>query len=86
MNEMVERVARVICAQWGERDKAFIDKRWHLQIPIAQAVIDAMREPTEAMISQGALEITSMGPLSTDMRSAADSYRAMIDEALKPAP
>lgn len=79
MNPMVERVARVICAQWGERDKAFIDKRWHLQIPVAQAVIAAMREPTEAMLDAGDIEIRG----SHNNVCGLSVWQLMIDAALK---
>lgn len=45
----------------------------------ARAAIEAMREPTEGMVEPGALAGEMYG--NTD---AAATWRAMIDEALKP--
>lgn len=98
MSEMIERVAKAIYAgQVGAlSDGAWREYwAWHTNplttksggeweyIRLARAAMEAMREPTEAMVSQGALQVTSMGPLSTDERSARNSYSTMIDEALK---
>lgn len=79
MNEMVERVARVICAQFGERSPDFIDKRWHLQIPVARAVLEAIREPTEAMVGAG----YDCPIIDYDGQDPKEVWQAMIDAALK---
>jgi len=45
VSEMVERVARALAIyQFGSSDS------WEDQIPMARAVIEAMREPTDAML------------------------------------
>lgn len=77
MSEMVERVARAIALAGGtEFDKlpashgpGFGMRQMYLSM--ARAAIEAMREPTEAMIAAG------------DEQSCQETYRRMIDAALK---
>jgi len=76
---MVERVARAICEKsWiakhssDESRKAAIDANWHEFEDIARAAIEAMREPTDAMVDAGMTELPAF-----------QAYRVMIDAALK---
>lgn len=75
MNEMIERVARVIedaCAGCDPRDKgAFFDA--------ARAAIRAMREPTMAMLDAANEAVCNTGepPAQVDL-----IWQAMIDAAL----
>jgi hypothetical protein len=81
---MVERVAEAItlaAVGKGNRPNARMRR-------IARAAIEAMREPTEEMVSAGAdAEPTDYngGPIPKDARkfTALVIYRAMIDAALK---
>ena len=90
MSEMIERVA---LAMWQRRELTNpgftrrmtpddIDRAtgaWAGMVDLAHAAIEAMREPTDAMLVAGrdaAFERTSLGQLH--------AHRAMIDEALKP--
>lgn len=84
MSEMIERVAKAICGnqpgaggcgcKTHERP-ACDDFRW-----MAHAAIQALREPTEAMIVSGwATQTEPVYPTST-----VDVWQAMIDEALRP--
>lgn len=82
MSEMVERVARVICQCAGykpDEPVAMLSKpngkgtRWEFYISEARYVIEAMREPTEEMLSAG--------PGSPYMDR--DVWAKMINEALK---
>lgn len=87
MSEMIDRVAKAICAQIGDVD-------WHDSIYLAKASIDAMRDPTPEMI-KAAWDVTeSVSPMNrmaaelaspkmqheTKMRAR---YDAMIDAALQ---
>jgi len=89
MSEMVERVARAICASelghFGVIAAEFVDANWHQFAPElsaryvrrAHAAIAAMREPTEAMIQEGYCEA---GGTDADPENV---WGFMIDEALK---
>lgn len=90
-SEMVERVARAIYASagrlppeppWEDADQEVRD--WISDH--ARAAIEAMREPSEAMIDSGvafALNVSLGGDYRwTDY--VRDKHRAMIDAALKP--
>jgi len=79
MSEMVERVAKAIHQErfggkliWGhypDSEKACLEE--------ARAAVEAMREPTESMISKGYDHVDYGG---AHIESA---WRAMVDEALK---
>ncbi len=80
MSEMVERVAKVLASRNS-------DAKWTWYLNDARAVIEAMREPTEAMCkAQGTNNLGSPDNVSgyLDCWSADDVWRAMIDAALKP--
>lgn len=97
---MIERVARVMAvADDRDPDKLLLQQRceahlspkkvWHLYISKARAALEAMREPTQSMISAGGA--TAFGgagdPAFADMAAdmAKDAYKAMIDAALREA-
>ena len=89
VGDLIERVARAICAvakgpeyadvecygETGERWRPW----WHVFIPEARAAIAAMREPTEAMVTAGA-----PFAMMAEGDEAGLCYQAMIDKALKP--
>lgn len=55
----------------------------------ARAVLQAIREPDEAMVEDGAMAIWDMepcGPFDSDKWKAADAYTAMIDAILNEKP
>jgi hypothetical protein len=97
MSEMVQRVARAICASVDGRNPDHliavyedrpcigggimlpIHKRdWENYLVQARAAIDAMREPTEAMIEAG-MDKTSWPICNGEVEHR---WQAMIDEAL----
>jgi hypothetical protein len=80
MTQMIERVARAICASGVciDPDSYDVDRYWRRWIPEARAAISAMREPTEAM--------KRAADRLPDVMSVGDEWRAMIDEALKDTP
>lgn len=86
MSEMIERVARALASHhWymsgndPEKEGAVIDRRWRNFEPQARAAIEAMCEPTEAMLASGSRSIFHS---DKDWESNA-CWRAMIDAALK---
>lgn len=76
MSEMVERVARAISPNWEYMSRN--DRR--NAVITARVAIEAMREPTEAMI-KGAGWLYPMYDDPHDRHE--DVWSAMIDEALK---
>ena len=87
MSEMVERVARAIClaSDWGKAHPEHVDKTWPAWEPEARAAIEAMREPTIKMASQGLKEwqcATDTGDLDTDAHDMELIWKAMIQAAL----
>jgi hypothetical protein len=89
MSEMVERVAKAMAARRFlyagiEVDQIVINDDnervpyWTLYAEVARAAIEAMREPTEAMIEAGQEE--DLGRTE----SVGMIYTAMIDAALAP--
>lgn len=80
MSEMIERVAKAICAQIGDVD-------WHDSIYLAKASIEAMREPDNAML-HAAAKAMSPGRRPTPDRVSCKQkhtirYQAMIVAALQ---
>lgn len=76
MNEMVERVARVISAGLCV---SMDDAR-----PVARDILQAMREPTEAMLhGYDDLSGCYTGFWASDREEIRSGYQAMIDAALK---
>jgi hypothetical protein len=68
MSEMIERVAKAICAAYSNDPWDNLDAHWlRVYRTEARAAIESMREPTGPMLSVG-----------SDLM-----WRAMIDEALK---
>lgn len=101
MSEMVERVAKAIIAAFvkkheGGRWVDFEEAVGMLQIDgifdeaemheVARAAIDAIREPTEAMLAaarNAPSDLVWRDSLSAQLKAdAASKYRAMIDAAL----
>lgn len=84
---MIERVARAICAAKGDDpDEPCEDwmtefSGWRGYQESARAAIEAMRDPTEAMIEAGAM--VDNWCQSEGQAAQPDVYRKMIDEALK---
>lgn len=78
MNEMIERVARAIClADTGLPEGETADAReWYRCA--ARAAIEAMREPTDAMLAEGGVAMS----FASHPSDANRSWRAMIDAAL----
>ena len=103
MTTMVERVARALCVAghipegcgWTDDEKReFADEHWRAWEKEARAAIQAMREPTDAMIEAGAIATKDVSRddqgrrvttyLAIDRISAA--YRSQIDAALAEQP
>jgi hypothetical protein len=82
MSEMVERVARALCrsksaAQPGGWIERHINENWPVFMDDARTAIEAMREPTEAMLTAAHVHGKNH---AIEMRQA---WRDMIDEVLK---
>lgn len=86
MSEMIERVARALCAadelDWdaqanGQTSGSGSDDEQQGYLDKARAAIEAMREPTEAMTAKAWSMITS------NLRYE-EVYRHLIDAALNP--
>ena len=81
MADMIEIMARAIVVFWGEDpDRRTISGRTMAQetMPLARAVRDAIREPTEAMTEAGATGVPI--PMSTPNEDASRLvYQANID-------
>ena len=84
--EIVERVARALCDDTLKRWRSPIalqKEPWREFIPAALAAIEAMREPSDAMITAGIIERhDSVVPEAWSLATA-NIWRAMIDAALK---
>jgi hypothetical protein len=85
MSEMVERVARVLCADenWREivaPDKlpAYVDAHWRSCIPAARAAIEAMRDLPAPMVRAGAAVLSGSNVAGRTRRV----WSAVIDAAL----
>jgi hypothetical protein len=96
MSEMVERVARALHAQyhgammaggaaetaevaWKRADASGDHDQWRAE---ARAAIEAMREPTDAMI-EAAVTADAAEPIHFGAHEAIAMWRAMIDAAVK---
>lgn len=97
MTDMVERVARAICASMGyapdmDASQEFTNRTgpmWMAYIQEARAAIGAMREPTEAMVEAGAEDVASEYDDGKDQKhreTARVSFTSMITAALKEPP
>lgn len=88
MSEMVERVARAIAlAQLDNDTRAAVDPNtWPVAesyCDMARAAIEAMREPTNAMVKvhKGA-RYRAIGQSASKTEAIREGHRAMIDAAL----
>lgn len=70
MTEMIERIARAICAAESAPDEAWPSYQGH-----ARAALLAVREPNEGMIERGWVY--------TSRNEVVKGFKAMIDAALK---
>ena len=68
---MIERVAMALSIE--DNGQSFAAERSHNYLPMARAAIEAMREPTDAMIAEGN---------AYDECAPYDIYESMIDAAL----
>lgn len=89
---MIDRIAKVLCADAGEIGNMpttyhpTVDFVWQHYRVAARAVLEAMRDPTDAMVDAGDDQDGSgaeYSGYSTIPASAAAHYRAMIDAALQ---
>lgn len=85
MSEMIERVARAICRAGMSGPKDHLNKQenlnWRKFEIEARAAIEAMREPTNAMVEASNREWD--GRMS---HRSSGAWQAMIDAALSPSP
>lgn len=81
MSEMIERVARAIAATIGDYSEGagWLGEITHeIGLRKAGAAIEAMREPTDAMLFVG-----SNDEAGFTARNLQESWQLMVDEALK---
>ena len=91
---MRERIARAIEPMaWDARDRGFPpeDEHWRCHqeqsLETADAVLDAMREPDEAMASAGMHKLSELpedAGWPTLARASVNVFKAMIDSARTP--
>ena len=86
MSEMADRVARALCAadqvQSCEGDSRCINGDQCPYPVLARAAIEAMREPTEAMIDAAYFPAGESGDSSVSRADAKETWRSMISAAL----
>lgn len=91
MSEMVERVARALCLSKmngpsypeGFRERR-VEQNWHLFTDQARIAIEAMKEPTEAMLKvEMDLGGYGFGDGECDSADPREIWTAMCKEALK---
>jgi hypothetical protein len=82
MSEMIKRVAAALTAAFEAQGRVFNDNEvdW-----LAEAAIEAMREPTEAMLMAPGEPYGGNVPREDGLAARRTAWQAMIDEALKPA-
>jgi hypothetical protein len=92
MSEMIERVARALAANsdFAQMTMATVEARevyagnvWRMFVPKARVAIEAMREPTEAMLD-AARDVTNGQAFFANYPRKIDAmvHRSMIDAAL----
>jgi len=79
MSEMIERVA---IAQAGTRWDSFDEEHKNAARDLARIAIEAMREPTEAMVKDGSSFVWFEGR-TFEYEDVTTTYQAMIDAALR---
>lgn len=86
MTSMIERVARALCAPFDPDETIFLggyQKRWKTRVDEARAAVEAMQEPTDAMVDAPLPSSPSHGGRYENRRDLRPYiYRAMIDAAL----
>lgn len=89
MSEMVERVARTICAaDYEERFSGvasddYVDRHVHNFIRIARSAINSLKEPTDGMIEAVDRLFSDAYRKHEYSVQTKDCWNTMIDEALK---
>lgn len=96
MSEMVERVAKILCLtasggrndpnemvdrQWISSEEPFVP-RWRFYVVHARPVLEAIREPTPAMLSAGREEFYEHDLENGSEPMLKAVFAAMIDAAL----
>ena len=92
MNDMIERVAKVLCQRAGNDVSIVFAKGAKKYGPIAtglrdkylndaRAAIEAMRDPTEEMVERG---LSKPNDFQHGHITVTEIYEAMIDAALNP--
>lgn len=82
MSEMEERVARAICP-WSGKRNADCPNGCRVCVANARDAIEAMREPTEGMVTGGRIDLHTNEEGALLAAEAKQVWQAMIDEALK---
>lgn len=89
--EIIEKLARAICkSRWADRfdvrnDEIGDDMQdiyWKDYVPDAKLILQAIREPSEAMLFAGCCETPFRWESEGGAQMTADVWRAMIDSAL----
>lgn len=89
---MIERVARAICsANWGplmseDEITCQVENGWDLWEREARAAIEAMRDPTPAMLGGAAAALRGASFADYPEKQDAAIWRAMIDAILSDPP
>lgn len=82
MDSMIEKVAKAMAEpyMWVARTPAALKREpWREFIPAARAAIEAMREPTEAMVQAGE---SQMEPTDDRHHIVSNVWQSMIDATL----
>jgi hypothetical protein len=93
MNEMVRRVAAAVCSNMPVKrehqtpsGRAWVDEKWVDYVDIARTTIEAMREPTEAMLCGARDWSIKKNGMGVGNDQATGCWQAMIDAATMGAP
>lgn len=87
--DMREKIARALCDDTLSRWRSPIAlhaEPWREFLPAADAVLDAMREPTEDMVVAGIIERHGSETPEAWKLATANIFTAMIDAALAGSP
>jgi hypothetical protein len=80
--ERLARTLRELTKQNGRQCHGDDETGWRYYVDDARAVLAAIRQPSEEMVSHGALQLAEGDGVDVDLQQVAAAWRQMIDAAL----